>query len=94
MKFNRRSLPFFGAQVLLIVLTNCNPEPTPADFRNNPNTIPIVKPTGPESGTLRVSRGGSWFDRSYRMSATCRKGLTPSSARMHWVGFRCVISAE
>jgi formylglycine-generating enzyme required for sulfatase activity len=48
-------------------------------------------PTGPESGNLRVSRGGSWFDSSYRMSAACRKGLTPSSARMHWIGFRCVI---
>jgi serine/threonine-protein kinase len=48
-------------------------------------------PTGPVSGNLRVSRGGSWFDRSYRMSATCRKGLTPSSARMHWIGFRCMM---
>jgi len=55
---------------------------------------PADNPTGPDSGTLRISRGGSWFDRSYRMSATCRKGLTPSSARMHWVGFRCVIPAE
>jgi len=48
-------------------------------------------PAGPESGDLRVSQGGSWFDRSYRMSAASRKGLTPSSARMHWIGFRCVI---
>jgi len=47
-----------------------------------------------EIDNLRVSRGGSWFDPSYRMSAVCRKGLTPSSARMHWVGFRCVIPAE
>ena len=53
--------------------------------------IEFKNPTGPESGDLRVSRGGSWFDRSYRMSTTCRKGLTPSSARMHWIGFRCVI---
>jgi hypothetical protein len=28
------------------------------------------------------------------MDSSCRKGLTPSSARMHWVGFRCVIPAE
>ena len=47
-----------------------------------------------EIDNLRVSRGGSWFDPSYRMSTVCRKGLTPSSARMHWVGFRCVIPAE
>ena len=56
---------------------------------------PLVNnPEGPDSGTLRISRGGSWFDRSYRMSATCRKGLTSLSARMHWVGFRCVMPAE
>jgi formylglycine-generating enzyme required for sulfatase activity len=50
-----------------------------------------VNDTWSEGDDLRVSRGGSWFDRSYRMSAVCRKGLTPSSARMHWVGFRCLI---
>lgn len=48
-------------------------------------------PTRPEYGDLRVSRGGSWFDSSYRMSAAGRKGLTASSARMHWIGFRCIL---
>jgi formylglycine-generating enzyme required for sulfatase activity len=55
---------------------------------------PADSPQGPDSGTLRVARGGSWFDESWRMSPSCRKALTPSSYRMHWVGFRCVVSAQ
>ncbi len=55
---------------------------------------PTNNPQGPDSGTLRISRGGSWFDESWRVSASCRKGLTPSSHRIHWVGFRCVVTAQ
>ena len=51
-------------------------------------------PTGPETGTLRVVRGGSWFEESWRVRPSIRKALTPSSYRMHWVGFRCVVSAQ
>jgi formylglycine-generating enzyme required for sulfatase activity len=54
---------------------------------------PAHDPQGPASGTLRIARGGSWFDESWRVSATSRKALTPSSYRMHWVGFRCAVSA-
>ena len=55
---------------------------------------PTYAPTGPSDGTLHIARGGSWYDEWWRMDSSCRKGLTPSSARMHWVGFRCVIPAE
>lgn len=55
---------------------------------------PRDNPQGPSAGTLHIVRGGSWFDESWRMDATCRKGLQPSSARMHWVGFRCVIQLD
>lgn len=55
---------------------------------------PIDNPEGPLDGTLRIARGGSWYDEWWRMSSSCRKGLQPSSARMHWVGFRCVIPGE
>jgi formylglycine-generating enzyme required for sulfatase activity len=55
---------------------------------------PADNPQGPDAGTLRIARGGSWFDESWRMSPYCRKALTPSSYRMHWVGFRCVVSAQ
>jgi formylglycine-generating enzyme required for sulfatase activity len=55
---------------------------------------PTDNPQGPNEGTLRVARGGSWYGESWRLSASCRKGLTPSSYRMHWVGFRCAVSAD
>jgi formylglycine-generating enzyme required for sulfatase activity len=55
---------------------------------------PEHNPQGPDSGTLRIARGGSWFDLRWQLSAPCRKALTPSSYRIHWVGFRCVIPAQ
>jgi len=55
---------------------------------------PTNNPQGPDSGTIRIARGGSWFDESWWVSASDRKGLTPSSYRMHWVGFRCVVSSD
>ena len=55
---------------------------------------PTHNPQGPDSGTLHVARGASWFDESPRVKAYCRKALTPSSYRMHWVGFRCVVPAR
>jgi formylglycine-generating enzyme required for sulfatase activity len=51
-----------------------------------------VDPVGPVSGTLHVARGGSWFDEGRSTPVTRRTGLTASSYRMHWVGFRCVLS--
>jgi formylglycine-generating enzyme required for sulfatase activity len=50
----------------------------------------ISNPPGPESGTYKICRGGSWYDPSWHVRCSYRKVLTPSSARMHWVGFRCV----
>lgn len=50
---------------------------------------PADNPLGPESGTLRVARGSSWFDEGREANLARRKGLTPSSYRMHWIGFRC-----
>lgn len=51
-------------------------------------------PHGPEFGTFRVVRGGSWFDEDWKVNTSFRKGLTSSSCRMHWVGFRCVVPAQ
>jgi serine/threonine-protein kinase len=55
---------------------------------------PPENPAGPSDGTLRIGRGGSWYDESWQMKSSCRKGLKSSSARMHWVGFRCVTPVE
>ena len=55
---------------------------------------PAGNPPGPESGTLHVARGASWFDEGRDSELWRRKGLTASSSRMHWVGFRCVVPAQ
>jgi formylglycine-generating enzyme required for sulfatase activity len=51
---------------------------------------PMENPQGPNTGDFYVARGASWFDEAERMQAFVRKGLSPSSYRMHWIGFRCV----
>jgi formylglycine-generating enzyme required for sulfatase activity len=60
------------------------------DYQRSASDIP----QDPDTGTLRIARGGSWFEESGRVSGSERKGLTPSSSRMHWVGFRCVMPAQ
>ncbi|MGD8555615.1 MAG: SUMF1/EgtB/PvdO family nonheme iron enzyme [Anaerolineales bacterium] len=55
---------------------------------------PAHNPQGPESGTLHIARGGSWFDEGGQAGAARRAVLTPSSYRMHWVGFRCVVPMQ
>ena len=52
---------------------------------------PSENPQGPDSGTIRIGRGGSWYDPRWGVCSGGRKGLTPSSHRMHWIGFRCVV---
>ena len=48
---------------------------------------PLIDPTGEESGSYRVQRGGSWrYDGSFLRSAD-RASNTPSS-RIHHLGFR------
>ncbi|NIV39491.1 MAG: SUMF1/EgtB/PvdO family nonheme iron enzyme, partial [Anaerolineae bacterium] len=55
---------------------------------------PVDNPRGPDSGTLHIARGASWFDGGRPGGVYCRAVLTPSSYRMHWVGVRCVVPAE
>jgi formylglycine-generating enzyme required for sulfatase activity len=55
---------------------------------------PAENPQGPNAGTVRIGRGGSWFDPPWHTRASFRKGLSPSSYRMHWIGFRCVVPAQ
>jgi serine/threonine-protein kinase len=55
---------------------------------------PAENPQGPDTGTIRIGRGGSWYDPPWHVRASFRKGLSPSSYRMHWIGFRCVVSAQ
>ncbi len=55
---------------------------------------PKLNPKGPKNGTIKIAKGGSWYDPSWHVRCSYRKGLTPSSARMHWVGFRCIIPTD
>ena len=55
---------------------------------------PAINPTGPETGKYKICRGGSWYDPSWHVRCSYRKVLSSSSARMHWVGFRCVAPAK
>lgn len=54
---------------------------------------PTHDPQGPESGEFRIGRGGSWYDDPWHVRSAYRKGLSASSARIHWIGIRCVVPA-
>ncbi len=47
-----------------------------------------VDPTGPESGTLRVGRGGSWRDMERDVRVACRRCQTPPGDTSPTLGFR------
>ncbi len=47
-------------------------------------------PTGPDDGTQRIMRGGSWFYHPARMRGAARDAV-PAENRFDSIGFRCVI---
>jgi serine/threonine-protein kinase len=49
---------------------------------------PAVNPTGPEQGSARVVRGGSWLNQAINVRAAYRYG-SPPSTRSTSTGFRC-----
>jgi len=50
---------------------------------------PQRNPTGPNSGTDRIMRGGSWYNKTYYLRVSFRSYYWPTRAS-HLVGFRCV----
>ncbi len=57
---------------------------------------PSQNPTGPESGTDRVLRGGSWLstlDHSNELAAAARHHAPPETTACH-IGFRCASTAH
>ena len=52
-----------------------------------PSGNPVVNPTGPASGSIRVRRGGSWLDGGAYLRSADRYGGTPG-ARHTNLGFR------
>jgi formylglycine-generating enzyme len=53
-------------------------------------TAPAADPTGPETGTQRVMRGGSWYDDPAACRSTYR-GPAPADFRFSAGGFRVVV---
>jgi sulfatase modifying factor 1 len=54
---------------------------------------PAENPQGPDSGTQRVVRGGSWGDFSFLQRSTNRGALGPEAA-LNFIGFRCVLEPD
>lgn len=54
-------------------------------YRNSPQENPI----GPESGTFRVIRGGSWYQNHQFVRTAIRNNFEPTE-RLNGVGLRCV----
>jgi formylglycine-generating enzyme required for sulfatase activity len=52
-----------------------------------PTGNPVVDPTGPASGSIRVSRGGSWYHGGPNLRSAKRLNNNPSY-RHHSLGFR------
>ena len=50
---------------------------------------PQRNPSGPDSGTSRVLRGGSWESNSINLRAAGRYGLLKPELRYNLIGFRC-----
>lgn len=51
-------------------------------------TAPDKDPMGPEKGTQRGFRGGSWIDSTPSVRVAQRNGTDPHT-KMNWLGFRC-----
>jgi formylglycine-generating enzyme required for sulfatase activity len=53
---------------------------------------PAVDPTGPESGTMHVLRGGSWMNTSNLLRVSDR-GRSNGELRFNYFGVRCVLDS-
>jgi iron(II)-dependent oxidoreductase len=56
-------------------------------------TAPDRDPRGPEKGTQRSFRGGSWIDSTPSVRVAQRNGTDPNT-KMNWLGFRCARDAK
>jgi formylglycine-generating enzyme required for sulfatase activity len=63
-----------------------------SDWYGNSPTGCVTDPTGPGSGSLRVLRGGSWYNNASSARSAGRNGGVPGS-RFYDLGFRPVLSS-
>lgn len=54
---------------------------------------PILNPPGPLTGTIRVVRGGSFFQTSFDLRTSVRIGFNPT-VEYYFIGFRCASSQQ
>ena len=54
---------------------------------------PMHNPEGPDSGLVRVLRGGSFGSDPRRLRTTDRSGLPPTPSYL-LIGFRCAVAAS
>jgi formylglycine-generating enzyme required for sulfatase activity len=54
---------------------------------------PVIDPAGPEQGSERVVRGGSWFSRA-RICRSAQRNAFPPEFRYHYLGFRLARGPE
>jgi formylglycine-generating enzyme required for sulfatase activity len=59
-----------------------------ADYYQN---SPRVNPLGPESGTKKILKGGSWISTEDEIRIQFRMDYTPDISSSSW-GFRCAFS--
>ena len=60
-----------------------------ADWYDDYPTMPVSDPTGPETGSYRVLRGGSWSNHGWRTRSANRGWYAPVN-RDNYIGFRFI----
>ena len=61
------------------------------DYRGDYPTTAVTDPVGPDSGMIRVIRGGSWYSNAWYCRSAARDTLGPANRR-GFIGFRLVCS--
>jgi len=59
-------------------------------YKGSYNGAALIDPKGPEKGTQKVLRGGSWFDYPRYARASNRWRMEPTS-HLYFIGFRCAL---
>ena len=64
------------------------------DYWGNYSASPVQNPKGPESGSLRVLRGGSWAYLTMCERVSCRSNEFPNKSYISFLGFRIAMGEE
>jgi len=61
----------------------------PYAISDDPLAVPVCDPAGPETGTIKIVRGGSWCDTPVFCRSAARVTTPPDHKKIH-IGFRIV----